>query len=100
MTDFSKIYHIVSQIPKGKVLTYKNIAEQLSIQNPRFVGFALHRNRGPKKVPCHRVVRSDGTIASGFAFGGKERQKQLLKLEGVPFLNKETIDLKRALYHG
>ena len=51
----------------------------------RFVGFALHANPEPGVIPCHRVVFRDGSLAPGFAFGGEERQRELLEAEGVVF---------------
>ncbi len=83
MLNFQKVYSIVKAIPKGKVLTYKEVARRAGIKNPRLVGRILHQNPDPKNIPCHRVIRSDGTLASGYAFGGKEKQKELLKKEGV-----------------
>lgn len=83
MTSFDKVFAIVSSIPKGKVLTYKEVAKRAGIKNPRIVGRILHQNPDPKTIPCHRVVKSDGTLASGYAFGGKKKQRELLKTEGV-----------------
>lgn len=94
---FEKVYEIVSKIPKGKVATYKQIAKLAEIKNPRLVGFYLHKNIDPKKVPCHRVIKSDGTLAKGYAFGGPKKQKEILKKEGVKF-NKEKIDLRKYLF--
>lgn len=85
MTDFSeKVYEVVSRIPKGRVMTYKEVA--LAAGNPkaaRAVGNTLNRNphpgAGKGKVPCHRVIRSDGKVG-GYAFGVR-RKKKLLKKE-------------------
>lgn len=82
MTTFQKIYKIVSSIPKGKTMTYKQVAEIVGT-TPRVVGFALHANKDPKNIPCHRVIKSNGTLAKGYAFGGKEKQKEMLEKEGV-----------------
>jgi methylated-DNA-protein-cysteine methyltransferase-like protein len=98
MTPFEKIYKLVSLVPKGKVLTYKKIAEITGIKDIRVVGFALNKNKDPKKVPCHRVVRSDGKLAEGYVFGGQRMQKKKLIEEGVKFLDGETVDLKECLY--
>jgi O-6-methylguanine DNA methyltransferase len=64
------------------VRTYKQIAE--AIGNPyafRAVGNALNKNPDLKTIPCHRVVRSDGSIG-GYRYGSKRKQK-LLRAEGV-----------------
>ena len=99
MTPFEKIYKLVSFVPKGKVITYKKIAEIAGIKDIRVIGFALNKNKNPKKIPCHRVVKSDGTFATGYAFGGKRVQKQKLIDEEVKFLNSETVDLKHSLFN-
>lgn len=93
------VYSLVSQVPMGKVTTYLKIALKLKIRNPRLVGIALHQNKNPKSIPCHRVVRSDGKIARGFAFGGKEAQIKKLQEEGVSFLASDKVDLQRSLFN-
>lgn len=92
MTTFEKIYKIVSSITKGKVMTYKQIADIVKTTS-RVVGFALHANKDPKNIPCHRVIKSNGTLAKGYAFGGAEKQKELLKKEGIVFLKNNCVDL-------
>ena len=63
-------------------MSYKQVADIVGT-TPRVVGFALHANKDPKNIPCHRVIKSNGTLAKGYAFGGKEKQKELLKKEGI-----------------
>ncbi|MBI4089661.1 MAG: MGMT family protein [Candidatus Levybacteria bacterium] len=93
MNTFEKIYKVVSQIPKGKVSTYKKVAEKVGIKNARIVGFALHANKYPINVPCHRVVSVKGEL-TGYAFGGVKKKKEILKKEGVTFLiNKVNLKL-------
>ena len=87
MNTFDKIYKAVEKIPKGKVSTYGQIAKYVGISNPRVVGFALHVNKDPDNIPCHRVVNKKGELASGYAFGGLDVQRQLLEQEGVKFEN-------------
>lgn len=84
MTEFAQqVYKVVANIPKGEVLTYRQVAELTGHpQASRAVGNILNKNRDPL-VPCHRVIRSDGKIG-GFAFG-TERKTQKLKEEG--FIN-------------
>ncbi len=80
ITSFqNRVYSIVKKIPKGGVLTYKEVAEK--IENPksfRAVGNALNKNFDPK-IPCHRVIRSNGAI--GDYNRGTEKKKELLKSE-------------------
>ena len=97
MKTFKKIYNIVSLIPKGKVLTYKKVAELAGIKNPRVVGFAMHSNKDLKHVPCHRVVGATGKL-TGYARGGIKRKKEILEKEGVEFLDGETVDLTKSIY--
>lgn len=98
MLPSARIYDIVSQIPKGKVATYKDVAKKAQINNPRLVGLILHRNTDQENIPCHRVVRSDGTIASGYAFGGPAKQEEKLRNEGVQFLPNGRINVSKSLY--
>ncbi len=95
MTVFERIYNVVSQVPKGKVATYGQIA--LLAGNPRWarvVGYALHMNPDPAVIPCHRIVNRDGRLAPSFAFGGEDAQRQLLKNEGVTFTPEGMVNLK------
>ena len=96
MTEFTRrIYEVVKQIPKGRVASYGQVAQLAG--NPRGargVGFALHRNPEPGVIPCHRVVFRDGSICSGYAFGGPEVQRRLLEAEGVSFLADGRVDME------
>jgi methylated-DNA-protein-cysteine methyltransferase-like protein len=98
VSAFDKIYKVVSKIPKGKVLTYKKVAEISGVKNPRVVGFALHANKNPDEIPCHRVIKSNGFLAKGYAYGGIKAQTEKLKKEGVIFLTKDKVDLFKSLY--
>lgn len=93
MKTFDKVYDLVSKIPKGKITTYGAISRAVGI-DPRVVGYALHANKNPDNVPCHRVINSKGKISSGFAFGGPDIQRQMLKKEGVKFNKDEIVNLK------
>lgn len=74
------VYAVVKSIPKGKVLTYKQVAEAMGHPRAaRAVGTALKMNHDPK-VPCHRVIRSDGKLGGYNGFQGKKAK--LLKAEG------------------
>lgn len=101
MTVFQKIYHVVSLVPKGKVLTYKHVAEIAGINppagGPRIVGFAMRSNKDTKLIPCHRVVGITGKL-TGYARGGIKIKKEILEKEGVYFLDKETVGLAKSLY--
>jgi len=82
MTDFSKrVYDIVRRIPKGKTLTYKQVAAAAGRPNAfRAVGNILNKNYDPT-IPCHRVVRSDGK--TGGYNRGEERKITILSAESL-----------------
>lgn len=83
---FEKIYEVVKQIPKGNVAAYGQVAALAGNRRwARVVGYALHVNPDPSQIPCHRVVTKDGNVSEAFAFGGKNRQIELLEAEGVQF---------------
>ncbi len=77
-----KVFGEVAKISRGTTTTYKAIAQKVGT-SPRAVGNILHNNPDPNTYPCHRVIRSDGKLASGYAFGGKSAQLKLLRDEGV-----------------
>ncbi|MGB3988291.1 MAG: MGMT family protein [Minisyncoccales bacterium] len=80
MTFRDRVLEIVSQIPKGSVLSYGQVAEMAGNKRAaRAVGRIMNANRN-KLVPCHRVIRSDGSIG-GFR-SGADRKAKMLKEEG------------------
>ncbi len=81
MTFNEKVWALTTRIPPGSVTTYGRIAERLGSRAARAVGQALHRNPYAPKVPCHRVVGSDGRL-TGFA-GGLAKKQRMLRNEGV-----------------
>ena len=82
LTPFQKaVYRVVTRIPKGKTMTYAQVARAIGRPHAaRAVGNALNRNPFAPRVPCHRVIRSDGSIG-GFASGPKKKER-LLRAEG------------------
>jgi len=80
MNFTEKVLETVKKIPYGKVTTYGVIAKMLGT-SPRAVGQALKKNKELITIPCHRVVKSDGTLG-GYVQGVKEK-KRLLESEGV-----------------
>ncbi len=96
MTLFESIYEAVKQIPEGSVATYGQVAEAVGNRRlSRVVGYALHVNPQPGVIPCHRVVKKDGEVSSAFAFGGINRQVELLQAEGVAFTDETHVDMTR-----
>ena len=89
-----KVYEFVRHNPKGKVVTYGQIALYLGNRNfARVVGNILHSNPDPEHIPCHRVVNAQGKLARSYAFGGIDAQRRLLESEGVVFKNDQVVDL-------
>lgn len=86
MTIFQKkVYQVVRKIPKGKVSTYKEIAQKAGFPRAwRAVGNVLNKNKD-KKIPCHRVIKSDDKIG-GHREGLKKKIK-ILKKEGIKIIN-------------
>ena len=78
------VYKFLQTIPKGKVVTYGQIAEYLGNKKlARVVGNILHNNPNEDKYPCYKVVNSKGELSKNFAFGGIEKQKEKLEKEGI-----------------
>jgi len=90
-TDFQiKVWKAIAKIPKGKVITYKELAKLISMPKAaRAVANACGKNPYPIKIPCHRVIRSDGTLDGYSGKGGIMKKRNLLKDEGVTVVNEE-----------
>jgi methylated-DNA-[protein]-cysteine S-methyltransferase len=77
-----KVWHALMNIPYGKTASYQDIASSIGSEKAsRAIGNANHHNPVVVIVPCHRVIRADGSIG-GYG-GGIERKKYLLNLEGI-----------------
>ncbi len=94
-SSFKCIYDVVKQIPYGKVATYGQVAALAGNKRwSRVVGYALHVNPDPENIPCYRVVNRFGEVSKAFAFGGENRQIELLEAEGIEFVNGK-VDLDK-----
>lgn len=92
---YERVYEQVSAVPHGTVCTYGDIAALAGYPKAaREVGYAMKRVQRGWNLPCHRIVNIKGTLAPTYAFGGKEKQRQLLEEEGVTFIDAETIDMQ------
>ena len=86
-----KVFEFLLTIPKGKVVTYGQIAEYLGNKKlARTVGNILHKNPDETKYPCYKVVDSKGNLSKSFAFGGLEKQKEKLEKEGIIVINNKV----------
>ena len=79
-----KVWNYIKSIKKGSVKTYKEVA--IGINRPksaRAVANAIGKNPFAPKIPCHRVIRSDGSLGGYSGKGGIKTKKKLLKKEGI-----------------
>ncbi len=91
-----KCYTLLRKVPKGKVTTYKILANALGCKAYRAVGNAMKNNPDIPKTPCHRVVSSNGDIG-GYLYGTVAKI-ELLEKEGVKIKNGKIVDFEKNLY--
>ena len=91
-----RCYKILHLIPKGKISTYKEIAEALNTKAYRAVGNAMAKNQNLISIPCHRIVRSNSMVG-GYVLGTDKKVK-LLKREGVAVRNGKIVDFDNIIY--
>ncbi|MCD6654704.1 MAG: MGMT family protein [Sulfurovum sp.] len=91
-----RCYALLTQIPKGKVTTYRAIAHALGCKAYRAVGHAMATNPNPVTVPCHRVIKSDGRVG-GYA-GGEDKKIALLKEEGIVITEKKVENFSYVFF--
>ncbi|MEA3254611.1 MAG: MGMT family protein [Candidatus Altiarchaeota archaeon] len=98
MMDFMyRVLFLTTQIPAGRVTSYKEIARSLGNTGfSRAVGNALNKNPYPGRIPCHRVVRSNGEVG-GFIQGVEEKIR-LLESEGIVIEKNRVKDLRKILF--
>ena len=96
MSFNEKCYELLKRIPEGKVTTYREMASALGTNAWRAVGSAMAKNHDLIVTPCHRVVRSDGSIGQ-YALG-EYKKAELLEKEGVEILNGKVKNLDRFLH--
>ena len=90
-----KVWAYLRSVPKGRVVTYGQIA--LYLGNPklaRHVGNILHRNPDGEKNPCYKVVSAGGKLSEHYAFGGMPAQQSRLEADGIP-VEKGRVDITR-----
>jgi methylated-DNA-[protein]-cysteine S-methyltransferase len=75
-----KIWKEIKKVPYGKCVSYKTISKRTKI-HPRLVGKICGENKLPLYIPCHRIIRSDGSLGGYSARGGINLKKKLLKIE-------------------
>lgn len=92
-----EVCRAISEIPAGKVSTYKEIARHIGRRNAfRAVGNALNSNPNAPKIACHRIIRSDGQVG-GYRYG-QDKKISLLKKEGIEICSGKAVRFLDYLY--
>lgn len=100
-TFYDRVYAFVRSVPRGKVVTYGQVALELgSPAAARAVGYALHFLPGNSDVPWWRVINAGGGISLRGRGEAAEVQRRLLEEEGLVFRPAGTIDLRRYRWLG
>jgi len=93
-----RVYKIVRRIPRGRVMTYGQIAYMLGQgYTPRTVGFVMH-GADERDTPWHRVINSQGKISTGRLVLPSDKQQRMLEREGVKFDEHGRCDLEKFLW--
>ena len=93
-----RVYKIVRRIPRGRVMTYGQIAYILGQgYTPRTVGFVMH-GADEKKTPWHRVINSQGRCSTGRVVLPADKQQRMLEAEGVKFTAAGRCDLETFIW--
>lgn len=93
-----EVRNLVAQVPEGKVTTYGHVARALGdVIASRFVGKVMSENEDVDRVPCRRVVKSDGTLG-GFTGGGTPAKRKYLRKEGIEIDGDKIIDFESRLF--
>ena len=91
---FEKVYHLVKRVPKGKVVTYGQVSEQIESCTPRIVGYAMAAVED-SDIPCQRVINSKGEVSPRAWGEAQITQQEILVEEGVMFNKTGKVDLKK-----
>ena len=93
-----KVYKKLLDVPSGKITTYGELAKAVGLKNgQRKIGQIMKNNPLPVVIPCHRVVKSDGTIG-GYAFG-VEIKVNMLSKEGVKISKGKILDYEDKMFY-
>lgn len=94
-----RVYQIVRRIPRGRVMTYGQLAYILGEgYTPRTVGFVMH-GADERKTPWQRVINSQGRCSTGRIVLPADKQQRMLEREGVKFAAGGRCDLETYLWH-
>ena len=92
------VYDLVARIPKGRVMTYGQIAALCGAAWAAWEVGQIART-GPKDLPWQRVVNKQGGLAKGWPHGGLEGHKSALKEDGINVTDEYTVDIKNLLWN-
>ena len=93
-----RVYKIVRRIPRGKVMTYGQIAYMLGEgYTPRTVGFVMH-GANEQETPWHRVINSQGRCSTARVVLPSDKQQRMLESEGLEFDDSGRCDLETYLW--
>ena len=92
-----KIYEKLKKVPKGKVISYKKLAESIGSKAYRAVGSAMRNNKDTINIPCYKVIMSTGEIGDYSSHGGVKEKIRSLKRDGIKIKNNK-IDLGKYGY--
>jgi len=96
MSRYERIYAVVRRVPRGRVVTYGQVAALAGLgRHARQVGYALHRLAEEQDVPWHRVINARGEVSPRSSSGWDGLQRTLLEGEGVIFDDAGRVDLER-----
>jgi len=93
-----RVWQKLKEIPKGKVTTYKLLANAINSKAIRAVASAVGKNPYAPKVPCHRVVLSSGKLGGYTHPRGVARKIELLEAEGIKIKDFKIEDFEKVLY--
>ena len=97
---YRRIYVAVARVPRGRVVTYGQIAHKVTGATPRVVGYAMAALPDRSTVPWHRVVNHRGGISPRSGGDGAWVQRALLEAEGIRFRDNGCMDLERYRWSG
>lgn len=99
-TFFVQVYHVVRQIPFGRITTYGAIASYLGMKgSARMVGWAMNASHHVDQyVPAHRVVNRNGMLTGKHHFGSPDLMKQLLENEGILIENDTVVNFNQLFW--
>lgn len=92
-----RVLQLTKKIPKGKITTYKIIADKLNSKAYRAIGQILKNNKN-KNIPCYRVILNNGNVGGYKGIKDNKKKIKLLRNEGIKIKNNKIINFKNYLF--